>query len=498
MLVRLSAARARYPRGRPATAAVNLELKPPTNGGHALIGQNASGKTRLALALLEPHRYLEQPSLQNATRAAPYAAPCAKTARVSFDAHQRLLAEGGSVYRALGHLGPAARYLVVRFGLHPLLFRPVRSISTGEIRKVLIARALGMRPELLVLDNAFDGLDVPSRDALATIVSHTLAGFKNLLVQGVDASATVHTQVLLLTHRSEEIVDEITTVSSMGAGGELETSERGGRSASAVMAATVGSAAPAMLPTASELAALWPRSPVVAAGASELVRASSLSVFRGEVHVIRNLDWRVHAGEHWVVAGGNGAGKSTLSRLIAEATAQSDAGHASGQLHVLGRDASRVAQSGRMDGVGWVSTELHLREADTEETVASLLGKAAATDALVRAAARWLGVEHLADQPFSLLSQGEQKLVLVGAAIASAPQLLVADEVCQGLDARNRARVLGLLERLAVGGHVSLIYITHHRDEWLDCISHVIQMKDGSAAFIGERAAFETYEGRPA
>ena len=103
------------------------------------------------------------------------------------------------MYRALGHLSAAAKYLVVRFGLHPLLYRSVRTISTGEMRKVLLARALGTRPRLLVLDNAFDGLDAPSRASLAELVSMTITGFGRLLVQGVDASATAHTQVLLLT-----------------------------------------------------------------------------------------------------------------------------------------------------------------------------------------------------------------------------------------------------------------------------------------------------------
>ena len=77
------------------------------------------------------------------------------------------------------------------------------------------------RSQLLALVNASDGLDVPSRETLKELISHTLLGFGQLLVQGVDASATARTQVLLLTHREEEIVPEVATVSwlpDMGGG----------------------------------------------------------------------------------------------------------------------------------------------------------------------------------------------------------------------------------------------------------------------------------------
>ena len=173
---------------------------------------------------------------------------------MSFESHQELLASGGTVYRALsygGTLSAATKFLVVRFGLHPLLYRPVRSISTGEIRKVLLARTLGTRPQLLVLDNAFDGLDVPSRETLKELISHTLLGFGQLLVQGVDASATARTQVLLLTHREEEIVPEVATVSWLpDRGGGLLSAPRDGRDAAELLSGALGTGSAAPLPSA--------------------------------------------------------------------------------------------------------------------------------------------------------------------------------------------------------------------------------------------------------
>ena len=192
-LLTLRAARLAFSsHGPPATRPIELSINPARGGGHALLGANGSGKTLLA-EVLSGAGGVASGELMRHERWNERSASL-----VSFESHQELLANGGSVYANLsrgGTLSAAARFLVVRFGLHPLLYRPVGAISTGEIRKVLLARALSKRPQLLLLDNAFDGLDVPSRSNLAELISHTLRGFGQLLVQGVDARATAHTQV---------------------------------------------------------------------------------------------------------------------------------------------------------------------------------------------------------------------------------------------------------------------------------------------------------------
>jgi ABC-type molybdenum transport system ATPase subunit/photorepair protein PhrA len=159
-------------------------------------------------------------------------------ALVSFQSHEALLKQGGSTTKAIvgqtgGNLTKAAQFLTVRFGLYPFLARDVRTLSTGEIRKVLLVRALAQRPRLLILDHAFDGLDVASRHALQQLVSKTLRGFRpDILVQGVDARATAHTQVVLVSHRpNEEMVDEMETISVFREDGSLHTMLRQGRTA---------------------------------------------------------------------------------------------------------------------------------------------------------------------------------------------------------------------------------------------------------------------------
>ena len=62
-----------------------------------------------------------------------------------------------------------ANELIEKFGLSQLLERSFRKLSTGESRKVMLIRALASKPDLLVLDEPFDGLDTNS---LAMLQEH--------------------------------------------------------------------------------------------------------------------------------------------------------------------------------------------------------------------------------------------------------------------------------------------------------------------------------------
>jgi molybdate transport system ATP-binding protein len=74
--------------------------------------------------------------------------------------------------------------------------RPFQGLSTGEARKILLARALVNRPQILLLDEPFDGLDEASRDFLT-------ARFEELITQGTHFIFVSHHEAdfpLFLTH----------------------------------------------------------------------------------------------------------------------------------------------------------------------------------------------------------------------------------------------------------------------------------------------------------
>ena len=75
--------------------------------------------------------------------------------------------------------------------------KPLEEMSTGEARRVLIARALAPNPRALLLDEPTTGLDLPT-------THHFLQTIRSVIARGKT--------VLLVTHHTEEIVPEIERV----------------------------------------------------------------------------------------------------------------------------------------------------------------------------------------------------------------------------------------------------------------------------------------------
>jgi molybdate transport system ATP-binding protein len=499
------------------TVVVDLSILDPTStrGGHALLGRNAMGKSLIGQAIvargyhksdngkgvviqgeweLPPHWGSE--SIQTDTTSG-------EVAHVSFDSHQALLQEGGTTFKAIasgaGRLNKAAQFLIVRFGLYGLLSRTVDTLSTGEIRKTLLVKALSQRPKLLILDNAFDGLDVASREVLKQMVQKTITGFtQDILVQGVNSKATAQTQILMMTHRPEELVDAIQYITywvpqdddddDEKRNGMLMTTEsRNGRSGIELFGAALNLEPGSMVsydwedehvPSMDTIAAWWKRrrddtndEDSTSFSAKEpIISTHNLSIHRGDATLLHDLNWSVARGERWLVGGDNGAGKSTLSRLLVRPDQYNQQ-----QLKING-------------SVGWVSTERHIEMAKSKNTVQQILPTNQTGEASIectKEVATWLGVADIMDRPFGCLSQGQQKLVLIGAALACKPDLLVLDEPCQGLDAIGRQLVLVLVERICRATDMSLVYITHHMEELLPSVSHALHLKDKRAVFQG-------------
>jgi molybdate transport system ATP-binding protein len=493
-LVEMKSAVLAYPGSSTKRGPWDFSIYKPSRGGHALLGRNGAGKSLISNALVRHGANKCWVGSGSVTTEQPWRSNA--IARVSFESHEEILQRGGTVSKAIadgGNLTKAAQFLVVRFGLFPLLHRDVRTLSTGEIRKVLLVRALSNRPRLLILDNAFDGLDVPSREILKDLVSKTIQGFRvDILVQAVSAKAAGHTQVLLLTHREEEIVEEVGTISVIEPDGALQTFSRSDVETTDAFALALGHDGAATdsgecssryrPPGTHEIAAMWNGRTSHLVGDGPIVQASQLSVIRGSATLLQGLDWTVHVGERWLVAGGNGQGKSTLSRMLATA----EDGTVEGSL-VLSLPAVQHGGMTDRQGVGWVSTELHMATARQSQTAVEVLRGMGSDDDDIARVSTWLNLNYatLRSQPFSELSQGQQKLVLIGAAIASRPDILVLDEPCQGLDYANRKIVLDLVDRLCQATGISLIYITHHLEEIIPSVTHVLHLRSGAPVYNG-------------
>jgi len=217
-----------------------------------------------------------------------------------------------------------------------------------------------------------------------------------------------------------------------------------------------------------------------------------LSVRRGKVAILRDLNWRVRPGQHWVILGANGSGKTTLLSALTGYFSATE-----GEISLLGERFGEADWREIRMKIGMVSSALRLMMAETETALESVVtGKYAMIDywgkvkpADAREARRLLhGVEcaPLADRPWSVLSQGERQRVLIARALMCRPRLLILDEPCAGLDPVAREHFMQFVNRLGrQPGAPTLVLVTHHLEEIVPVFTHVLLLRDGVVVAAG-------------
>ena len=365
--------------------------------------------------------------------------------------------------------------------LGPILDRELRVLSTGEVRRLLLARALSGRPSVLLLDEPYDGLDVQSRVSVRECL-------EALALQGATT--------VVATHRAEEMLPQTTHVLLLDEGRAVALGTREEVLVGADYRELYrGRRVPAPAPGERGLPAPLRRGPPPER--EPLVSMRGVSVRWGDLLVLDRLDWTVNAGENWAILGPNGAGKTTILELI----------YGDNQLAY----ANDVRLFGRRRGTGeslWeirarmgivsAALQTRFRTGDAvREVVASGFHDSLGlyrrpTDEETLGADAWierLGLGGIAARPYARLSSGERRMALVARAMVKSPAVLILDEPCDGLDPANRRRVLDLLDRIGSGGFTSLLYVSHVEEDLPDCVLHLLRLPGRGAKAITLRRA---------
>ena len=223
-----------------------------------------------------------------------------------------------------------------------------------------------------------------------------------------------------------------------------------------------------------------------------LLQIDTLSIRRDGTHILREVDWSVRRGEHWVILGPNGSGKTSLLAALTGYFMPT-----SGDLMLLGEKFGESDWRKLREHIGIVSSSIRQRIPDYEPATEVVVGgKYAMIDfwgtpkpAEVRAARQLLaGLDcaYLAGREWGVLSQGERQRVLIARALMAKPELLILDEPCAGLDPVARERFLNWLDRLGrASSRPALVLVTHHVEEIMPAFSHVLMLKDGAVAATG-------------
>jgi len=105
-----------------------------------------------------------------------------------------------------------------------------------------------------------------------------------------------------------------------------------------------------------------------------------------------------------------------------------------------------------------------------------------------RALLKRSGVAYLANALWGPLSQGEKQKVLICRAMMAKFKVLILDEPCAGLDPVAREHFLQWLQMLGERPRApSLIMVTHHVEEILPCMSHVLVLRNGEVLAAGPK-----------
>ena len=230
-----------------------------------------------------------------------------------------------------------------------------------------------------------------------------------------------------------------------------------------------------------------------------ILEVSRLGVRRGGTTILRDINWSVAPGQHWVLLGANGSGKTSLLSALTGYLMPT-----TGEISVLGETYGESDWRELRKKVGLVSSALRQMMADDEAALDSVVsGKYAMIDLWGQAsrtdraqARRWLQqVEcaYLVERPWRVLSQGERQRVLIARAMMAKPELLILDEPCAGLDPAAREQFLQFLKRLGKKPAApTLILVTHHVDEIMPVFSHVLLLRSGRVLRAGKKSVVLT------
>ena len=352
-------------------------------------------------------------------------------------------------------------------GLLSLAGRRFLSLSYGQKRLALVARALVCEPDWLMLDEFYNGLDERFRRRIDRLLAAACARGQSWVAAAHRAVDVPRGTQEMLTLRDGRLVSR----------GPLEAAQLG-----------------KLARDARETAQSRPRSagrrrrPAAAGGVLLRIRDADLYVeYR---RVLRDVNWELRSGEHWAVVGANGAGKSSFLKLLYGDLAPAHGG-------LIERDGCPAGTPIEIwkRGVGYVSPELQSdydADVDLRELVVSG-GRASvglaepASVAQLRAATRALasfGLVSAARRRPRELSYGQLRRALLARALAHAPRLLLLDEPLTGLDPRQRAAVKRSLESLGRSG-ITMVIAVHHREDLPACVTRTLRLQARRALATG-------------
>ncbi len=344
--------------------------------------------------------------------------------------------------------------LIAMLDAQEVLNKRILFLSSGELRKIQIIKALLAKPDLLVIKNPYIGLDSDSRLSVNELLEKICKSFDTqigLLLSNVDDIPDfIHLAIPVLNRHLLNTMAVTTKEQKVELRKKL-FAEGDEESLSSVS-----------LPSSD-----------IRADYETAIVMNNVNVKYPAKHILRDVSWTVRRGEKWALLGKNGCGKSTLLSLVCGDNPQ---GYAN---DIVLFDHKRGSGESIWDikkHIGYLSPDMHTyyrKDIPCKNVVASGFFNSIGlyntpNDEQKSIALEWMKVfhaEHLSDRSFLTISYGEQRLILLIRVFVKNPSLVILDEPLHGLDEAKKRLAKHIIEEYCSRDNVTLIYVTHYENE---------------------------------
>ncbi len=327
----------------------------------------------------------------------------------------------------------------------------LQSMSSGERKKALFSYLLSQKPDYMILDNAFDNLDVASRKDF----TETIHGLKSSM------------SIIQVLSRKSDLLPFIDRYATWQKD-QLNWHKKIPATADPSVKENKHFSQP--LPTPLEQ---------VAYEHSSLIELHNVSVSYGDKPILDKINWRIKPRDFWELKGANGSGKTTLLSLI---TGDNPKGYGQ-DLTLFGhKKGSGESVWDIKKQIGYVTPALtdRFRGYHTIENmlISGLVDSIGLyiqpTDEQKKLAISWLsllGLEEQRDTYFHDLGKGQQRLIMCARAMIKQPLLLILDEPTSDLDDSAADLVVQLVNKL--GRESATAIVLYHTVRNPVCIQKV-------------------------
>lgn len=345
---------------------------------------------------------------------------------------------------------------IVAFGFENVQQSQLIELSSGEHKKLQLVKGLWLKPQVLIIDEPYTGLDKNARKFLNSWLDELVElGVHLVLISNDKAHPSA------ITHFGQIVNGKLVEV-----GSPAEFSNHAARE-------------PKTLPSFLQ--------EIPNTTYDTILKFNNIHIRYGEKTVLKDVSWEVKVGEKWLLQGPNGSGKSTLLSLV-----NGDHPQAYGLDIILfgqqrgsGESIWEIKQK-----IGLISPEMHWyfdQNATVWHTIASGFYDSIGWFIDVKFQEK-KQIEELLDffdltayrnQLLHTLPLGKQRLTLLARTIIKNPPLLVLDEPCQGLDEEQSIYFNQVVDELAQHGK-TLIYVGHYESQLPSCIDNRLTLASGS------------------